>query len=132
MPDSNKAILEAANAAVVRGDNEGFLAHCADDIVWTTVGGETLEGKAAVRQWMARAYVEPPEFTVSQLVAEGDFVVALGEITAEGTDGKLAPHAYSDVWRFRDGRMVELRAFVIENASGGQRMRADRTTNFTT
>ena len=113
MPDSNKAILEAANAAVTRGDNEDFLAHCADDIVWTTVGGDTLEGKAAVRQWMAEAYVEPPEFSVRHMVAEGDFVVALGEIMVKDDDGKLSPHAYSDVWRFREGKMVELRAFVI-------------------
>lgn len=113
MSHPNKSILENANAAVRAGDNEGFLAWCADDIVWSTVGGETLHGKQAVRDYMAREYTAPPAFTVEQLVAEGDTVVALGKITAADEHGKPVPHAYSDVWHFRDGKMVRLDAYVI-------------------
>ncbi|MBL8257784.1 MAG: nuclear transport factor 2 family protein [Pseudoxanthomonas mexicana] len=112
MPDSNKATLEQANAAVVIGDNEGFLTHCDDDIVWTTVGEGSLVGKAAVRAWMRTNYAEPPTFTVERMVADGDMVVALGTLDVM-VDGVATPHAYSDVWRFKDGRMVELRAFVV-------------------
>jgi len=114
MSGSNKAILEQANAAVRAGDNEGFLAHCTDDIRWTTVGEGTLQGKQAVRDWMKTAYASPPSFHVEQLVAEGDMVVALGTIMADGADGASAEYAYSDVWRFRDGKMAELDAFVIQ------------------
>lgn len=110
---SNKAILQKANAAVTAGDNEAFLSHCTDDLVWSTVGGDTLHGKEAVRQWMKQAYTRPPEFNVHTLLEDGDYVVALGDITAEGPSGKPVPHAYCDVWRFRDGKMAELRAFVI-------------------
>ena len=114
MSESNKSILLAANAAVTTGDNEGFLAHCAEDIVWSTVGGESLHGKQAVRAWMQEAYVEPPEFNVKELIADGVLVAALGEITSKGNDGKPVHNDYCDVWRFREGKMVELRAFVIE------------------
>lgn len=110
---SNKAILQKANAAVTAGDNEAFLSHCTDDIVWSTVGGDTLHGKEAVRQLMKKEYTRPPEFNVRTLLEDGDYVVALGDITAEGPAGKPTPHAYCDVWRFRDGKMAELRAFVI-------------------
>jgi uncharacterized protein (TIGR02246 family) len=113
MSESNKAVLQAANAAIVAGDHETFLTHCADDIEWSTVGGDTLHGKEAVRQWMAKEYTTPPTFSVRTLLADGDHVVALGDITATGPSGKPVPHAYCDVWRFRDGKMVELRAFVI-------------------
>jgi len=113
MSEQNKKTLEKANAAATAGDSEGFLSYCADDIEWSTVGGETLHGKEAVRQWMASEYTEPPEFTVHALVAEGDYVVALGDISPRDASGKPVRHAYSDVWRFRDGKMVELRAFVI-------------------
>lgn len=116
MSEQNKQILQQANAAVRAGDNEGFLAFCADDIVWSTVGGETLHGKQAVRDWMRREYLAPPEFTVERLVADGDFVVALGAITGKDEAGKPVPSAYSDVWRFSDGKMAELRAFVIPSA----------------
>lgn len=114
MSESNKAILKTANAAISRGDIDGFLAFCTEDIEWTTVGKETLNGKAAVRRWMTQAYVEAPDFTVTNLIAEGDFVTALGEITVKDDSGRPTRNLYCDVWRFRDGQMVELKAFVIE------------------
>ena len=115
MLESNKAILEEANAAVMRGDTEGFLSFCTDDTLWTFVGETTLRGKEAVRQWMTMAYNAPPKLTVSHLIAEGDFVTALGDVIMTDEDGKVANYSYCDVWRFRGGKMVELRAFVIKN-----------------
>lgn len=114
MSEANKTILQNANAAVARGDIEGFLAFCADDIAWTAVGDMTITGKAALRAWMAKAYATPPKFTVTQLIADGDYLVAVGEIEGESDYGRVTHNAYSDVWRFRDGKMVELKAFVIE------------------
>lgn len=115
---TNKAILEKANAAVTEGDNEGFLSFCTDDTEWTFVGDKTLRGKEAVRQYMATAYVEPPKFMVENLIAEGEFVTAFGKISMKNENGKTVDYAYCDVWRFRDGKMFELKAFVIETASG--------------
>ena len=114
---NNKAILEKANAAVAAGDNEGFLSFCTDDVEWTFVGDRILHGKEAVRQYMATAYVEPPTFMVENLIAEGEFVTALGKISMKDENGRMADYSYCDVWRFRDGRMAELKAFVIEVAS---------------
>jgi uncharacterized protein (TIGR02246 family) len=114
MSDSNKAVLEKANAAIAAGDTEGFLSSCTDDIVWTTIGDSTLHGKQAVRQWMATAYREPPQFTVTNLIAEGDYVTALGDITVKDNGGEGVLHSYCDVWRFRGGKMAELKAFVIK------------------
>jgi len=120
MSENNKAILEKANAAIIKGDNEGFLSFCADDTEWTFVGDKTLRGKEAVRQWMATTYMEPPKFMVANLIAEGDFVTALGNITMKDEDGKDAHYSYCDVWRFNDGKIFELTAFVIK--SGVQRL----------
>jgi ketosteroid isomerase-like protein len=114
MSENNKAILEAANAAIAQGNYEGFLSFCTDDTEWTFVGDRTLKGKAAVRQWMATEYVEPPLNIVANLIAEGDFVTALGDLTIKDEDGKAAHYSYCDVWRFRGGKMVELKAFVIK------------------
>jgi uncharacterized protein len=114
MSEKNKAILEKGNAAIAEGDNEGFLSSCADDTEWTFVGDQTLKGKEAVRQYMAMTYIEPPKFTVTNLIAEGDFVTALGDITLKDADGRAVHHSYCDVWRFRGNKIVELRAFVIK------------------
>lgn len=114
MAENNKAILEKANAAITKGDNEGFLTFCADDTQWTFLGDKTLRGKEAVRQWMAATYTEPPKFVVLNLIAEGDFVTAIGKIILKDDDGKTAQHTYCDVWRFYNGKIAELMAFVIE------------------
>ncbi|WP_242054342.1 nuclear transport factor 2 family protein [Nostoc sp. FACHB-888] len=90
MSDKNKAILEEANAAIAQGNYEGFLSFCTDDTEWTFVGDRTLKGKAAVRQWMATEYVEPPLNIVANLIAEGDFVTVLGDLTIKDEDGKAA------------------------------------------
>jgi uncharacterized protein len=114
MSEKNKAILEKGNAAIAEGNNEGFLSFCADDTKWTFVGDKTLKGKEAVRQYMAATYIKPPKFTVANLIAEGDFVTALGDITLKDEDGNAVHYSYCDVWRFRGDKIVELRAFVIE------------------
>ena len=114
MSEKNKAILEEGNAAIADGNNEGFLSFCADDTEWTFVGDKTLRGKEAVRQYMAMTYIEPPKFTVTHLIAEGDWVTVLGDITLTDEDGKAVDHSYCDVWRFRGGEIVELKAFVIK------------------
>lgn len=109
MSEQNKATLEKANLAITQGEYETFLTHCTEDTEWTFVGDRVLKGKEAVRQYMAKVYKEPPKFSVSTLIAEGDYVTALGEITLDGMD-----YSYCDVWRFRDGKMAELKAFVIK------------------
>ena len=114
MSENNKAILEAANAAIAKGNYEEFLSFCADDTQWTFVGDKTLKGKEAVRQWMATEYMEPPLNIVANLIAEGDFVTALGDLTIKDKDGKAADYSYCDIWRFRGGKMVELKAFAIK------------------
>lgn len=115
MSEKNKAILEKGNAAVGEGDYEGFLSLCADDTQWTFVGDKTLQGKEAVRRWFATEYgAGPPENTVAHLIAEGDFVTAVGEVAVKDKDGKMTHYSYCDVWRFHEGKMVELKAFVVE------------------
>ena len=116
---SNKEVVQNINAAFEKGDMEGFLTWCADDVVWTMVGEKTVKGKEAIRQWMGSMPVEPPTFTVEGIVAEGDLVAAFGDMTMN-EEGNIVPYAYCDVYRFRNGKVAELKSFVIKSnrASG--------------
>jgi uncharacterized protein len=114
---SDKDVLRSANAAIDRGDTEGFLCFCTDEIEWTAVGEMTLKGKQAVREWMTTAYAQPPKYTVDEIVAKGDVLVALGHILVPDPAGQPIRHAYSDVWRLREGKLAQLRAFVIAEPS---------------
>lgn len=117
MSEKNKATLTTANAAMAAGDAEGFLQFCTEDIEWGFVGDRTIHGKAAVRQWIAETYGAPPRFTMSTVIAEGDELAVVGEITVTDTNGKSTDYSYCDVWRFRDGKLAQLRAFAIEKTS---------------
>ena len=66
-----------------------------------------------VRKWMAENYREPPNFKVSHLISEGDWLTALGEITSKDDEGNEVRYAYCDVWRVREGRLASLQAFVV-------------------
>ncbi|HEX5735447.1 MAG TPA: nuclear transport factor 2 family protein [Blastocatellia bacterium] len=115
MSEKNKGIIEKVNAAFAKNDTEGFLSFCTEDVEWTMVGDKTVKGKDAIRKWMASMNLtEPPKFTVDNLLADGDFVTTLGNMTMKDKDGRTAPYAYCDVYHFRGDKIAELRAFVIK------------------
>jgi ketosteroid isomerase-like protein len=58
MVENNKSILEKANSAITEGGKEGFLSHCTENTEWVFVGDRILQGKEAVRQWIATRYSE--------------------------------------------------------------------------
>ncbi|PWK78230.1 ketosteroid isomerase-like protein [Mucilaginibacter oryzae] len=111
---SNREILEKANEAFSRGDYEGFLTYCTEDTKWTYVGDRILDGKDKVREYLANAYDEST-FQINRYVESGDDLVAIGSIQLKDDRGKIVNYAFCDVWKFRDGKMAELNAFVIKN-----------------
>jgi ketosteroid isomerase-like protein len=117
MSDDNKTILNQANAAIARGDHEGFLSHCTDDTRWTFMGERELIGKQAVREYLRDTYLEPPKFHVERLIADGEWLTAIGEIDLKDNAGKTTHYAYCDIWRIRDGKLAELRAYVVETST---------------
>ena len=74
----------------LRWDNnvEGFLALCANDVEWTMVGDRTVKGKDGIREFMTSMPMQPPTFTVSDVIAEGDFVMAHGDMRMMKTAGR--------------------------------------------
>jgi uncharacterized protein len=115
MAKTPREILEAANAEMRAGNPEGFLAHCADDIVWEMVGDTTLTGKDAVLAWAKKTYAAgPPVFTMDHWIVDGDWLAVRGRITIEDPGRGAVRSTYCDLWRAEGGRLAELRAFAIE------------------
>lgn len=114
MTQKNKATLMLANEAISKGDHEAFLNYCTEDTHWHFLGDKVLNGKEEVRNWMKETYLEPPVFEVINLIAEGDFVTAIGTICLKDADGNSTQNSYCDVWRFQNGKLAALCAFVVE------------------
>jgi hypothetical protein len=51
---------------------------------------------------------------VENLIAEDEFVIAIGEISMKDESGESSTYLYCDVWRFRDCKMAGLKAFVMK------------------
>ena len=62
-----------------------------------------------------------PQLTVHNVIAEGDFVTAYGDMTMKDKDGAVVPYAYCDIYHFRGDTIVELRAFVIQTVASPRR-----------
>lgn len=107
-----KLILQKANACITAGDHEGFLDFCTPDTHWTFVGDCTLKGIDEVRAYMSEAYKEPPRFEVTLIIEEGNYLTAMGKISLLGEDSEWTEYEYCDVWRFENGKLAELKAFV--------------------
>lgn len=113
MSDKHKQLLLAGNAAIAAGNHEGFLELCTEDTDWNFIGEQRLKGKQAVRDWMEKTYVEPPVVSVENLISDGSFLVAQGDVTMKNEAGVPTKYTYCDVWEFRDELIVGLKAFVI-------------------
>lgn len=111
---TNAKILHTANECVKKGDYEGFLNYCTQATKWIFVGERVLEGKNQVREYMTEFYLKPPVFNVEKTIEDGDFVTVLGEISLKDTNGVYHHYDYCDVWRFENGKIAALKAFVIE------------------
>lgn len=115
MSAKHKEIVSAISDAFGKNDMEGFLSHCTEDVVWTMVGEDVWKGKTAIRKAMASmGGGEPPQIKRLQIIAEGDSVADHGTMTMQ-EEGKIKAYTYCDLYQFRDDKVAELTAFVMES-----------------
>ena len=121
MSQQNREIVEKINNAFLAGNTEGFLEQCSDDVVWVMEGEKTTEGKSAIRDWMSQMEgCEPPKFTVKRMIADGNSVACFGEMTMGQPPEAPGTYSYCDVYQFADGKVTELRSFVVKHKTEGE------------
>ena len=126
---NRKEIIQRINQGFAENNLEKVLSFCTEDFTWTMVGDTTARGKDAIRKWMASMNPEPPQFTIDNTVAEGDFVITRGDMTMQQKkDGPSIPYAFCDIYRFDGDKVAELTAFVIrtDKANLGGRVSESR------
>jgi ketosteroid isomerase-like protein len=119
----NVQIVKDFFAAIGRGDKEGVLALCAEDIEWIVPGEDwplagTHRGHAGLANLLQKASEleisssAPPEY-----VAQGDRVLVVG--FAKGKV-KATNKTFEDHWVFaitiRDGKLMNIREYVDTQA----------------
>jgi len=101
----NKEAIQRGYAAFASGDIEAVMSLFDDDIEWVQPGDSTISGtfhgKTEVMEHLARLAEKSLTVKLIQLVAEGDTVIAITEVTAGGETGEDA-----DVFTVRNGKTV--------------------------
>jgi ketosteroid isomerase-like protein len=101
----NKELMERGYAAFSAGDLDTVMSLFDDDIEWVQPGDSavsgTFHGKTEVMEQFGRLAEKGLTVNVKRLIAEGDTVVAITEVSAGGETGEDA-----DVFTIRDGKTV--------------------------
>ena len=81
----NKELIKKGYAAFAAGDVQAVMDLFDDDIEWVQPGQSaisgTFHGKSEVMEFMSRLAEKSPTVTVKRLIAEGDTVIAITEVT---------------------------------------------------
>ncbi len=103
----NKELVQTGYAAFAAGDIQTVMDLFDDDIEWVQPGQSaisgTFHGKTEVMEYMGRLAEKAPTVTVKRLIAEGDTVVAITEVSVEGESSEDA-----DVMTIRDGKTTRM------------------------
>jgi uncharacterized protein len=103
----NKEVIQRGYEAFASGDLETITSLFDDDIEWVQPGNSaisgTLHGKTEVMEHLGRLAEKDTSVKLKQLIAEGDTVVAITEVTAGGETGEDA-----DVFTVRNGKTVSV------------------------
>ena len=101
----NKEAIKRGYAAFSSGDLDTVMSQFDDDIEWVQPGNSsvsgTFHGKAEVMEHFGRLAEKGLTVKLNQLIAEGDTVVAITEVSAGGETSEDA-----DVFTLRDGKTI--------------------------
>jgi uncharacterized protein len=125
--DNNKELIKRGYEAFAAGDIETVMSLFDDDIEWVQPGDSTVSGtfhgKTEVMEHLGRLAEKSPTVNVKRLIAEGDTVVAITDVSAGGETGEDA-----DVFTIRNGKTVRMEVHgdtaLIERVYGKKQLAA--------
>ena len=101
----NKELIRKGYEAFAAGDVQTVMDLFDDDVEWVQPGRSavsgTFHGKTEVMEYMGRLAERSLSVSLKRLIAEGDTVVAITEVTVDGETGEDA-----DVFTIRNGKTV--------------------------
>ena len=125
--DDNKDLIKRGYEAFAARDIETVMSLFDDDIEWVQPGDSavsgTFHGKTEVMEHLGRLAEKSPTVNIKRLIAEGDTVVAITDVSAGGETGEDA-----DVFTIRSGKTVRMEVHgdtaLIERVYGKKQLAA--------
>jgi len=123
----NKEVIQRGYEAFASGDMDTVMSLFDDDCEWVQPGQSavsgTFHGKTELMEQFGRLAAKGLTVKLERLIAEGDTVVALTEVTAGGETGHDA-----DVFTMRDGKTAHVQVHgdtaLLERVYGKKQLAA--------
>jgi uncharacterized protein len=102
------------------GNGTEFFTHVADDVDWTVQGTHPLAGRyhskadflAHTFEKLAKVLPQGTQLHVENALASGDWAIVELRSLATAKNGLRFDNRYCWLCRFRDGKIVEVRAYL--------------------
>ena len=117
----NIEIVKRGYEAFGRGDINGLLALCAENVEWVSSGPSEMptagirRGREQVAQFFKAVdqVFEIQRFEPKQFIAQGEQVVVLGDDTAKvKATGKVLTEEWAHAFTIRDGKIAAFREYI--------------------
>src|SRR5438067_949975 len=109
-------IVKQGYADFMQGNIPAMLESLSDDIEWVLPASAgvsfsgTFKGKDGVMNFFSNVADsnDMKEFGIDTYIADGDYVVALGHLSAETKPtGKTSTNKWAHVWQLKDGKVIK-------------------------
>jgi limonene-1,2-epoxide hydrolase len=109
---TNFEIVQTFYRTWASGNLDGCLEYCTDDLVWDNVPIRPLEGKQRVREFLGKfaSGMSNARYEIKNHLEFGDLLMLEGIEMYEKSDRPIAV-PYMAIFRFRDGRIAEMRDY---------------------
>ena len=108
----NAALYRAAFAAFAAGDMDAFGGMLADDVVWHTIGGETIHGAEAVASSMSGLADVEFDLSLHDTVGNDEHVIGLVEAHITAGDKEISYRTAEIHHVDGDGKVTERWSFT--------------------
>jgi uncharacterized protein len=111
---NNKKVVETYMEGYSTGDNVKILSCLPEDVIWEMAGYFNLKGKDQFDKEINSRWEGNPIITISQLVEEGNIVVAEGAVKCKLKNGGFMDASFCEVFHFYNGKVKKLTTYHIE------------------
>lgn len=111
---NNKKVVETFMEGYNTGDNAKILSCLTEDVIWEMAGSFNLKGKDQFDKEINNDKNGNPTITISQLVEEGNIVVAEGTVKCKLKNGRFIDALFCEVFHFDNGKVKKLTTYHIE------------------
>lgn len=112
--NNKEALLRKVNEAFAQNDADVVIASVAEDIRWTIVGDQVIEGKdRSIEALREMAGEKPFEVHIGTLIMQGEIASLEGTMRSAGGEA----YAFCDIYRFsgmEKPKIKEMTSYVIK------------------